>query len=237
VTGIKGTIAALGMLLLSSAASAQDRVDANIVTGLDVSMSLNETEVKNQIAYISLAMQSQEIQDRIANGRYKRIGFAVYLWSAACAPVIDWRIISTPEEAAAMVNDLSGAVAAIRTAQGTGDSSGLTDTSNAMLCGLAALKASPYTTYRDVLNIVTNGEDNVGAGPRDEHQDTLAAKLLLEEAGVTVNVMFTPVGHTRTLVSFLEKFVKTGGTSFIIEVTTPDKMLDAWRRKFIGDMV
>jgi hypothetical protein len=236
VIGIKSAIAALGMLLLSSAASAQEKVDANIVTGLDVSMSLNETEVRNQIAYISMAMQSQEIQDRIAHGRYKRIGFAVYLWSSACAPVIDWRIISTPEEAATMINELHGAVAAIRAAQGTGQNGGLTDTSHAMLCGLEAIKAAPYATYRDVLNIVTNGDDNVGSGPG--HSDTGASKLLLEQAGVTVNVMFTPGGgEFDVLLPFFETYVKTGGTSFIINVNAPEKMLEGWRRKFIGDMV
>jgi hypothetical protein len=230
--------AACALALFSCKVEAQERVDANIVTGLDVSMSLNETEVKRQIAYISLAMQSDEVQSRIAHGRYKRIGFAVYLWSSECAPVIDWRIISTPEEAAEMVNDLSGAVEAIRAAQGLGKNGGLTDTSNAMLCGLEAIKRSPYATYRDVLNIVTNGDDNVGGGQGGGYADTLAAQVMLQQEGVTVNVMFTPGGgEYKVLLPFLETFVKTGGTSFVIEVNTPEKMLDGWRRKFIGDMV
>lgn len=219
-------------LLTLASASAQERVDANIVTGIDVSMSVDAKEVQAQVAYMVAAMQSTEVQARIAHGRYKRIGFAVYLWSAGCAPIIDWRVVSTPEDLEAVVVDLVKATALVARAQGENKTtSGLTDTSNAMMCGLEAIKNSPYATYRDVLNIVTNGTDNVG-GP------VMDAKLLAEQMGVTVNAMITPGGGVdNAMFPFLETYVKTGGTSFVIRVDTGEKMIDGWIRKFIGDMV
>lgn len=219
-----------------SPAQAQERVDANIVTGIDVSSSFSYDEVLQQIDFMINAMQSTEVQSRIAHGRYGRIGFAAFVWSNECASVIDWRIVSNAEDIAQVVVDLKGASEAIRKARGEGKWSGLTDISSAMLCGLEALKASPYATYRDVLNINTNGEDNVGSGP--DHLDLLTAKAELEAAGVTVNSMIMPGGASpKLLAPFLETYVKTGGTSFVIDATTPERMLDAWRRKFIGDMV
>jgi hypothetical protein len=232
---IKRTLLAAAVLF-SSTAYAEERVDANIVTGIDVSSSFSYDEVSQQIDFMIAAMQSEEVQQRIAHGRYGRIGFAAFVWSNECAPVIEWRIVSSAEDIAKVVVDLKAASEAVKKARGASEWSGLTDISNAMLCGLASLKSAPYKTYRNVLNINTNGEDNVGSDKT--HSDCLAAKAELEAADVTVNAMVLPGGASfKVLAPFLEAFVKVGGTAFVTDATLPERMMDAWRRKFIGDMV
>lgn len=222
------------VLAACSPAQAQERVDANIVTGLDVSSSFSPEEVQNQIDYMIAAIQAPEVQDRIAHGRYGKVGFAVYLWSNDCASIIDWRVVSTAEDLAAVALNLQATIEAIRTAQGGGQWGGLTDTSNAMLCGLEAIKNAPFKSSRKVLNIVTNGVDNVGTKPDTDP----TAKLLLADAGITVNVMMMPGGVTEPIATpSVECCIRTGGTSFYIWVDKAEDMIQAWTRKFIGDMV
>lgn len=220
--------------LTATPSEAQERVDANIVTGLDVSSSFSASEVQNQIDYMIAAMQSQEVQGRIAHGRYGKVGFAVFVWSNQCAPIIEWRTVSTAEDLASVALNLQATTEAIRSAQGGGAYGGLTDTSNAMVCALEAFKNAPYKSSRKVLNIVTNGTDNVGP-QLDKDPST---KLLLADAGITVNAMLMPGGFVPSVLEpFIECCVRTGGTSFSLWVDAPEKMIDAWIRKFIGDMV
>lgn len=233
-------IIGLALLLVACApvkpGCAQERVDANIVTGLDVSSSVDAPLVAAQVAYMVQAMQAPVIQERIMHGSRGKIGFAVYLWSSGCASIIDWRIISSPEDIAAVVVNLQATKDAVYAAQaedtrGVISHPALTDTSNAMACGLEALRNAPYATHRDVLNIVTNGVDNVG-GP------DIAPLAVAKDEGVTVNGMITPGGTDKPedIVKYLETFVKNGPTSFIINIETGEDMVNAWIRKFIGDM-
>jgi Ca-activated chloride channel homolog len=214
-------VATLG---LSVPAHAQDRVDANILTALDVSSSMTASELRIQLDGIATAMQSAEIQAAIRYGRHHRIGFAVYLWaSGKCPMVIEWRIIASPEDAAAMAADLPNRITAALDAVGYR----LTDTSEAMLCGAAIMAQSPFVADRDVLNIVGNGEDNQGDGPT-------AARAALLAAGINVNAVVT--GGDPKVALYFQQNVVTGPTSFVLTADKPEQLIDAWRRKFIGDI-
>lgn len=217
----------VGVMLQScEARSAGVRTDANIISGVDVSSSISPEEIKIQLDGITLAMQSDEIQSRIQYGRFHQIGFAVYLWSDGdCAEVIEWRIISSTQDAADMSADLLARIeSALPKAQGTG----LTDISKAMLCGAAMLASAPFQADRSVLNIITNGDDNVG-------NDAAEARAAL--SGITVNAVAMPGGQEhRLLVPYLNNNVVTGPMSFVLPVYKAEQLIDAWRRKFIGDM-
>jgi hypothetical protein len=208
------------------------RVDANIVTGVDVSASINASELQMQLDGITIAMQSPVIQAAIRHGRHRQIGFAVYLWSAGCAPVIEWRIIASAEDAAAMAVNLKEAIKARGAAQGEGQSGGLTDISNALLCGANLLQTSPFASDRDVINIVTNGSDNVGALAQ-----LVAVQEQLKANGTNVNAVAMPGGEDHgTLVPYLQQNVVTGPFPFVIPVSKPEDLLDAWRKKFVGEI-
>jgi hypothetical protein len=60
----------------------------------------------------------------------------------------------------------SGEMAPAAAMAAEAQTSGLTDLSRAIENGGALLKAAPFPSDRSVLNLVGNGEDNVGEGPK-----------------------------------------------------------------------
>jgi len=229
-----GLVAGLTLAALvwwSAPAWADDvRVDANIATGLDVSSSITPDETAIQLEGLATAMQSPEILAAVQNGRHRRIGFAVYLWAESdCPTVVDWRIIASAEDAAAMVAQLSANIAAARQAK-TGNLTGL---SRGMNCGLTILQSSPFVADRDVLNIVSDGVENV----RSE-REVRTAREMLTAAGVGINAMLLPDGQegVETVRPYYQANVVAGPMAFIVVVEKPEQLTDAWRRKFIGDL-
>ena len=223
------TVAAL--VWWSAPAWADDvRVDANIATGLDVSTSITPDETAIQLEGLATAMQSPEILAAVQNGRHRRIGFAVYLWAEGdCPMVVDWRIIASAEDAAAMVAELGANVEAARQAK-TGNLTGL---SRGMNCGLTILQSSPFVADRDVLNIVSDGVENV----RSE-RDVRVAREMLTAAGVDINAMLLPNGQegVEKVQPYYQANVVAGPMAFIVVVEKAEQLTDAWRRKFIGDL-
>jgi Ca-activated chloride channel homolog len=223
------TVAAL--VWWSAPAWADDvRVDANIATGLDVSTSITSDETAIQLQGLAIAMQSPEILAAVQNGRHRRIGFTVYLWADGdCPMVVDWRIIASAEDAVAMAADLGANAEAARQAK-TGSLTGL---SRGMNCGLTLLQSSPFVTDRDVLNIVSDGIENV----RSE-RDVRVAREMLMAAGVGVNAMLLPNGQdgVEKVRPYYQANVVAGPMAFVLVVDKADALRDAWRRKFIGEL-
>src|SRR5919198_6449751 len=76
--------------------------DANIITGLDVSSSINAQETMLQIDGMAQAIKAPEILAAIQHGHYGRIGFAVFVWADGDYPeLVSWRLISSPQDAEA----------------------------------------------------------------------------------------------------------------------------------------
>jgi hypothetical protein len=211
-----------------------DRVDANIVTGLDMSSSVDADEITIQVDGIIIAMQSSVVQSQIAHGRHHKIGFAVYVWANApsCPVVVDWTTISSDADAVAMGAGLRVRLEAAVKALGYDR---LTDLSASMLCGATLLADAPYAADRDVLNIVTNGTDNVGEEVDGEQVGPV--RDLLVQQGININAVAMPGGYDHDeLVPYLQQFVIGGPMPFLLQVDEPDDLTEAWRRKFIGDM-
>jgi hypothetical protein len=229
--GLVAGLAVAALVWWSAPAWADDvRVDANIATGLDVSTSITSDETAIQLQGLAIAMQSPEILAAIQSGRHRRIGFAVYLWAEGdCPMVVDWRIIASAEDAVAMAADLSANAKAARQAK-TGSLTGL---SRGMNCGLTVLQSSPFVADRDVLNIVSDGIENV----RSE-RDVRAAREMLMAAGVGVNAMLLPNGQdgVEKVQPYYQTNVVAGPMAFVLIVDKADRLRDAWRRKFIGEL-
>jgi len=229
--GLVAGLAVAALVWWSVPAWADDvRVDANIATGLDVSTSITSDETAIQLEGLAIAMQSPEIVAAVQNGRQRRIGFAVYLWAEGdCPMVVDWRIIANAEDAAAMVAELSANAEAARQAK-TGNLTGL---SRGMNCGLTILQSSPFVADRDVLNIVSDGVENV----RSE-RDVRAAREMLIAAGAGINAMLLPNGQEGVdkVQPYYQANVVAGPMAFIVVVEKAEQLTDAWRRKFIGDL-
>src|SRR5919108_2934099 len=132
--------AALWGLPGADAVAEGDKVDANIVTGLDVSDSMSGAETLIQVEGLALAIQSPEVISAISRGHHKRIGFAVFLWASGEASVFpEWRMIGSPEQARAVGAEMAVRLQDIMTSESRRHLGSLTDVSSAMLFGAEML--------------------------------------------------------------------------------------------------
>ncbi|HSE73517.1 MAG TPA: DUF1194 domain-containing protein, partial [Dongiaceae bacterium] len=137
--------------------------DANIVTGLDISGSVEPREAQIQIDGIAMAIRAPEIMAAIRSGRYGRVGFAVFVWAEGSYPVLaSWRLIGSSEDALAVSAEVADRLRAIINSDAAGKLGALTDLSGAIDYGGGMLRAAPFPTIHPILNIVGNGIDNVG---------------------------------------------------------------------------
>jgi hypothetical protein len=85
-------------LLAGRAAHAETILtDANIVTGLDFSGSIEPRDARLQIDGMTMAIRSPQIIAAIRNGNHGRIGFAVFVWADGNYPIlVTWRLIKLP---------------------------------------------------------------------------------------------------------------------------------------------
>lgn len=230
---MRTALALLAILCLAptgmAGAEDQIRTDANIVTGLDVSGSIEAPETQIQIEGMVMAIRSQDVIRAIRSGRHGRIGFAVFVWANGSLPVFaGWRLIGSEEEALAVSVELDSRLRAILGSGAPHRLGELTDLSGAMAYGGAMLEAAPYGTDRSILNILGNGLDNVGEGPR-------AIRDQLVTQGVTVNAVV--VGHDRGVISYFRREVMGGRRAFILTAGNPKMLAEIVERKFVTEIV
>src|SRR5689334_491254 len=93
---------ALLLVLTAPPASGDEIVtDANIVTGLDISNSIEPDAVRLELTGMAMAIRDPRVLRAIAAGEHRRIGFAVFAWHHGAFPVvIPWTIIESAEDAA-----------------------------------------------------------------------------------------------------------------------------------------
>jgi hypothetical protein len=212
---LTATAAVAAVTLMATPAYADCR--ASLVTGIDVSASTGADGVAMQVAGIEAALQSPAVLSAFNSQGCVRI--AVFLWSEAPAVVVlPWVTIATAEDA-------ENATANLRTnaAEYVPPTGVLTDVSSALEFAEAMLGQIP-PTGRQVVNIVSDGEDNVGAGPQ-------IAAARLHASGVTVNAVV--FGTSTTLDQYYRENVTSG---FVLRVGGADDFAAVYRSKFILDL-
>lgn len=215
-------------LLINPATADGTETDANIITGLDISDSISTVETQLQVDGMARAIRDPEILAAIQRGHYQRIGFAVFAWADGDYPVlVSWRSIGSEEDARAAADEMVARLKAL-TESSTTLVGSLTDLSSAMDYGYAMLGEAPYATDRRVLNIIGNGEDNVGEDPR-RARDGLVAQ------GVTINGVV--LGNNPALLEYYRQTVIGGPTAFVLAVNNADSLTDVFARKFVSEIV
>ena len=125
--------------------------DANIVTGLDFSGSIDPRDAQVQIDGITMAIRSPQIIAAIKNGNHGRIGFAVFVWASGNYPILlTWRQIGSPEDAAAVADDVKNGLHALLGSDALVKLGALTDLSGAMDYGGEMLRTAPFATQSSV---------------------------------------------------------------------------------------
>lgn len=203
--------------------------DANIVTGLDFSGSIEPRDAKVQIDGITMAIQSPQIIAAIKSGNHGRIGFSIFIWADGNHPVLlSWRLIGSAEEATAVAQEVSAELYALLGSETLRRLGALTDLSGALEYGGGLLRAAPFATNHRIVNIIGNGIDNVGeaAGPA---RDRLVAQ------GITINGV--ALGRDRTIFSYFKREVIGGPESFALMANDPEMLVEVLARKFVTEIV
>jgi hypothetical protein len=193
---------------------------ASLVTGIDVSASTGADGVAMQVAGIEAALQSPAVLSAFSSQGCVRI--AVFLWAdGPSVVVLPWSDIGSAEDAANAGANLRKAAAAYEHQLGA-----LTNVSGALETAEAMLGQIP-PTGRQVVNIVSDGEDNVGEGP-------LAVSHRLRAAGVTINAVL--FGPSATIDQYYRANVTGGRSSFVMRVDGADDFAATYRSKFVLDI-
>ena len=212
-------------------AHAEDTIttDVNIVTGLDVSGSIEARETQIQIDGMALAIRSPEVMRAIRQGKRGRVGFAIFLWANGNYPVFaSWQLISSPEEAEAVSDAIATQIPAILSAKSEIKLGELTDLSGAMAYGAEMLRTAPYVADHKILNILGNGIDNVGESPKWVRDKVVAQ-------GIMINAVV--IGHDRGVQSYFRTEVIGGPAAFVLTAREPQALVEVLERKFVTEIV
>lgn len=192
---------------------------ASLVTGIDASASTGADGLAMQLEGMSAALNSPSVIQAFTTQNCVRI--AVFAWSDGPAVILlPWTEISSAEDAA-------NATATLRNAGTGGAPKGvLTNVSQALDFAYLMLGQIP-PTGRQVVNIVSDGEDNVSESPEE-------ASARLRAAGVTINAVL--FGPSATLEAYYRSRVTGGRGSFVTRVNGADDFADVYRSKFIMDL-
>ncbi len=202
-------------------------VDSTIITGIDVSDSISDVELLIQVEGIGQAIQAPEVMTAIQSGRVAKIGFLVFLWADGDFPIVaGWSEISTLEDATDVAQRMMAAVHEIRSS-GTSRVGSLTDVSAALQFAGELLAHSPFVAEQNVINLISNGVDNVDSSP-EQVRDHLVSQ------GVRINGVV--IGGLPAIVTYFRESVIGGPSAFVVPVTEREGLVYALCRKFRWDL-
>jgi hypothetical protein len=225
-------IIALSCVLLSSedAAAADLVTDVNIVTALDISDSVDPQVMAIEIDGMAAAIRAPEVLRAITSGRHRRIGFAIFAWRDGAYPeLVSWTIIATAEDARAVSRRLESDFRTFAASDPPAPalSPHMTDLSGAIDHAAILLLTAPYVADRSVINVIGNGWDNVGEGPRRARERVIAK-------GGTINGVI--LGFDPVLMGYYRSSVIGGPGAFLLSVADPTGMAEVLARKFLYDI-
>lgn len=214
------------------------QVDANLITAVDVSGSIGLHGEGFQFWAVAAALEHPDFLRAIGMGYHRRIGFSVLTWSSkgGFSIVVDWASIGSEDDAKAVARKLREASPIEQFGYTRADPSlrdplwrrGLsTDVSSALHRALDHLDAAPFSAARSVINLCTNGPDNVSEGPE-------RARMRAMRSDIIINGLI--IGDRPELTTYFRDHVLTGPGSFVIEARQRDDVLDAMLRKFMLDL-
>jgi hypothetical protein len=221
------------------ASEAQVDVDANLVTALDTSFSVGRYEEFVEREGLARALIHPHFLEAVRSGPQKRIGFAVFTWSSHgnAKTLVPWTTIATPEDAA-QVSQYLLSIGLIEEAQlldrdipidhYEAPKDHLTDIALAIHTASTILESAPFSSRRSVINIVGNGPSNSGINPTRARDAALDAMYV-------VNGLVVGFGLDRD-VEYYRTHVIGGPGSFVMQVSNPQEMTDAFLAKFRLDI-
>jgi hypothetical protein len=207
--------------------------DVNIVTALDISDSISLDDIRLELQGMAQAIQDPRVHRAIQAGANRRIGFAVFAWHRNRFPVaVPWMVIALPEDARRAARAIEARML-VNVAYESREHEQwyigrLTDLSQAIDHASEMLLLAPFASARSVINVVGNGEDNVG-------EEAGAARDRFVARGGTINGLV--LGEDSAMAEYYGQHVIGGRGAFVMATADAPSIADAFVRKFLGDIV
>ena len=207
--------------------------DANIITGLDISYSIDPDDLALEIDGMARAIRSPEVLAAIRSGRHGRIGFAVFAWHHNQFPtLVSWALIASEDDALAVAREIEERLRVdVESEARTQEAfyiGRLTNVSQAIDHATDMLRRAPFATERSVVNIIGDGADNVG-------EDAASARDRVVGMGGIVNgVVLT---EDAAMLDYYRRQVIGGPGAFVMSTGGAAGLVEALKRKFLRDML
>jgi Protein of unknown function (DUF1194) len=217
-------LAACG-LLLCQAATAQQRVDLELVLAVDISLSMDMDELKLQRGGYVAAFRDPEIQKVVVAGPHKRIAVTYFEWAGRSVQKIitPWIIIDSANAADAFADALDRAPISRER---------LTSISAAIDFAGQLFEQSPYQGIRRVLDVS-------GDGPNNNGRPVVAARDALLDKGIAINglpIVLKKGGSVFDIPDldiYYADCVIGGAGAFVIPIKAEAEFQPAIRRKLL----
>lgn len=199
-----------------------DRVDVGLVLAVDVSPSVNGTELAVQRDGYAIALRHPDLVAAIAAGPARRIALSYFEWSRWVreASIIPWRVIETPDDLTAFAEEI--AALPVLTEHGT-------SISRALQRGIRMLESADLDGARKVIDISGDGPNTMGR-PVEDIRDAAV------EAGITINglpLLIQPSPTYPEIERYYEECVIGGTGAFLLEARSRGDLATVIRRKLI----
>lgn len=236
--GRMAPLALIGAILIARPAPAQDlaqdlATDVNIVTALDISDSVDQSDMRIELSGMARAIRDPRVLEAIRMGERRRIGFAVFGWHHNQFPmIVAWTLIESEDDAITVSKRIEARLSVNLESEAREHATWyigrLTDLSQAIDHASELLRAAPFRAKRPVINIVGDGKDNVA-------EDAPIARDRFLENGGTVNGVV--LNADPALVAYYGDKVIGGPGAFVMSTRDDAVLVDVLVRKFIGDII
>lgn len=224
---IAGSLLCVGGAVWQAFGDEPAPVDSIVITGLDVSSSINAVETQLQIDGVAQALRSPAVLRAIQAGRHGRVAFCVFVWADGAYPVVlSWRAIASQADADAAAAEIQGRLTSIIGAEAASIGT-LTNLSGALDHARELLTGAPFRAERRLVNIIGNGEDNVGVGPE-------AARAALLGMGATINGVV--VGGDPAVMLYYRSQVIGGRGAFVLSADKAETLAQDFTMKFVNEI-
>ncbi|HEY7766133.1 MAG TPA: DUF1194 domain-containing protein [Aestuariivirgaceae bacterium] len=197
-------------------------VDLALVLAIDCSFSVDTTEFRLQMQGLGQAFRRSEIHQAIAQGKTGRIAISVFQWSDDRSQliVVPWTVVDGPNAALVLADQLETMPRKL--------AEGGTSISSAMRFAAAMLDAAPMITERRVMDISSDGRNNIGISP-DRVRNQIVRR------GMTINGLVI-INEWPTLDKYFEQQVVGGPAHFVMVANDYPAYSEAIYRKLLREI-
>jgi hypothetical protein len=217
-------IAAAALAALATPAAALD-VDVELVLAVDVSGSMDRDEQEFQRQGYVSALRSPEFWQAVRSGAWRRIALTYVEWAGSNEQVVvmSWKLIDSPEAAAAFADGL--AARPINLIHATSISAALTFSAR-------LFDENGFDGWRRVIDVSGDGVNNQG-------EPVIVARDAVVARGITINglpLLLRPETIGAPLDSYYAACVVGGPGAFSVPVRGKGEFARAIRRKLVMEI-